>query len=61
MKAFKKVVLSPGETKDAGFVVMEDALKFYNERLEYVWESGDFIFEVGPDSKNTILLKKRIE
>lgn len=61
LKAFKKVVLSPGETKDVGFVVTEDDLKFYNERLEYVWEPGDFIFEVGPDSKNTISLKNRIE
>ena len=60
LKAFEKVVLSPGETKEVRFVITEDDLKFYNEQLESVWEPGDFIFEVGPDSKNTISLKKQI-
>ena len=60
LKAFEKVVLSPGETKEVRFVITEDDLKFYNEQLESVWEPGNFIFEVGPDSKNTISLKKQI-
>ena len=61
LKAFRKVVLAPGERADVGFVVTKDDLKFYDEKLEYVWEPGDFVFEVGPDSKHTVSLKKRIE
>ena len=61
LKAFRKVVLAPGERADIGFVVTKDDLKFYDEKLEYVWEPGDFVFEVGPDSKHTVSLKKRIE
>lgn len=61
LKSFKKIGLEPGESKDIEFSVTENDLKFYNERLEYGWEPGDFVFEIGPDSKNTISVRFKIE
>lgn len=61
LKAFQKVALKPGETRDVAFDVTKEDLKFYNADLEHIWEPGEFRFEIGPDSKNTIALKTRIE
>ena len=61
LKAFRKTDLAPGESKEVEFSITTKDLKFYNERLEYVWEPGDFVFEIGPDSKNTISIRFKIE
>jgi len=50
LKDFRKVMLAPGESRVIDFPVSEDTLKFYNARLEYVAEPGDFNLQIGLDS-----------
>lgn len=50
LKGFRKVMLAPGESRAIEFPVTEDTLKFYNARLEYVAEPGDFNLQIGLDS-----------
>ncbi|MBV8272706.1 MAG: beta-glucosidase BglX [Cupriavidus sp.] len=50
LKDFRKVMLAPGESRVIDFPVSEDTLKFYNARLEYVAEPGDFNVQIGLDS-----------
>lgn len=50
LKDFRKVMLAPGESRVIDFTIGEDQLKFYNARLEYVAEPGEFNVQVGFDS-----------
>lgn len=50
LKDFRKVMLAPGESRVIDFPIGEDKLKFYNARLEYVAEPGEFSVQVGFDS-----------
>ncbi|WP_092602711.1 MULTISPECIES: beta-glucosidase BglX [Burkholderiaceae] len=50
LKDFRKVMLAPGESHVIDFTIGEDQLKFYNARLEYVAEPGEFNVQVGFDS-----------
>ena len=40
--------------KKIEFEINSEMLKFWNEKLEYVIEEGDFKVYVGGDSKNTL-------
>lgn len=50
LKDFRKVMLQPGEARVVTFPISEDKLRFYNAKLEYVAEPGDFNVQVGLDS-----------
>lgn len=50
LKGFDKIFLKVGESKTVEFHLSVDDLRFYNPRLEYVYESGDFHVFVGGDS-----------
>lgn len=52
LKGFKKVRLSPGESKEVSFRITPELLKFYNTDLKYDWESGEFIIHVGTNSRD---------
>lgn len=52
LKGFQKVLLQPGETGKVTFRITTDDLKFYNEKLEYNWEPGEFIIRIGTDSSH---------
>ncbi|MBD3749982.1 MAG: beta-glucosidase BglX [Sphingobacteriales bacterium] len=52
LKGFKKLFLRAGETQTVTFTLTEDDLKFYNEDLEFVAESGAFKVFVGDSSTN---------
>ena len=52
LKAFRRVALKKGETQNVEFVLDEDDLKYYNSRLEYGYEPGEFEVMVGPDSRS---------
>jgi len=50
LKGFKKISLQPGEQKQVTFKITTDDLKFYNNSLNYDWEPGQFIIQVGTNS-----------
>ncbi|MBN9296715.1 MAG: beta-glucosidase BglX [Filimonas sp.] len=53
LKGFQKIKLQPGETKEVTFKITTEELKFYNTDLKYDWEAGDFIIQVGGNSRDT--------
>lgn len=61
LKGFEKISLAPGETKTVTFKITEDMLRFYNQKMEYVSEKGEFEVMVGKNSvdlqKATFILK----
>lgn len=52
LKGFQKVTLKPGESRTVHFVIDESLLKFYNAKLQYAAEPGDFNVQIGLDSQN---------
>jgi len=51
LKSFRKVFLQPGETKEVTFALTPEDLKFYNSKLEWDWESGQFVVYIGTNSQ----------
>lgn len=52
LKAFKKVSLKAGESKEISFTLSEKDLKFYNSSLKFVAEPGDFKLFIGPNVRD---------
>lgn len=52
LKNFSKISLKPGESDVVSFTLTTEDLKFYNSNLKYVWEPGEFIIYVGPNSRD---------
>jgi beta-glucosidase len=50
LRGFHKVDLQPGKTGWVTFRITPDDLKFYNSKLEYDWEPGEFIIRIGGNS-----------
>ncbi|PKD15777.1 beta-D-glucoside glucohydrolase [Salegentibacter salinarum] len=50
LKAFKKISLKKGESKEVSFEITVEDLKFYNADLEFVVEPGEFEFFVAGSS-----------
>ncbi len=61
LKGFNKIFLNPGESQSVVFKIDIDLLKFYNENMEYVAESGEFIIMVGPNSVDFKSLSLHLE
>ena len=54
LKAFRKEFFQPREIKKIEFEINCEMLKFWNEKLEYVLEEGEFKVYVGSDSQNVL-------
>jgi beta-glucosidase len=52
LKNYKKIMLQPGEQKDVSFNITPQDLKFYNTKLNYDWEPGEFIVQIGTSSSD---------
>ena len=52
LKGFEQVDLRAGESKKLSFSIDVAKLKFYNDRLQSVYEPGEFKLFVGGDSRN---------
>ena len=52
LKAFKKIQLRKGESREVTFNLGADDLRFYNKDLSYVYEPGDFKVFVGGNSRD---------
>lgn len=52
LKGFQKVKLAAGESKQVTFEISEKDLRFFNEKLEFTSEAGEFEVMVGSNSSN---------
>ena len=53
LKGFQKVFLKKGESKEVMFTLTVDDLRFYNDKLQYIYEPGDFKLFIGGSSDKT--------
>ena len=60
LKDFKRIALSPGETKQVSFTITPDKLKFYDINMKELIEPGDFQIMVGPSSRKHETVKLRV-
>ena len=51
LKGFQKIKLNPGESRIVEFPVTTEALKYYHSDLKYDWDPGEFIVQIGTNSK----------
>jgi len=52
LKGFQKIFLKKGESKEVRFILSVDDLRFYNDKLEYIYEPGDLKVFLGGSSDN---------
>ncbi|MGI8600635.1 MAG: beta-glucosidase BglX [Chitinophagaceae bacterium] len=52
LKAFQKIMIRAGETKEIVFNLSTEELKFYNGDLQWVFEPGEFTVMVGGNSRD---------
>lgn len=52
LKGFQQVQLQAGESKKITFDLQADDLRFYNDKLQYIYEPGDFKLFIGGNSKD---------
>ncbi|WP_316809388.1 beta-glucosidase BglX [Pedobacter agri] len=57
LKDFKKIMLKPGETKTVSFIIDQEKLSFYNQKLQWAAEPGGFKLMIGTASNNIRLQK----
>jgi beta-glucosidase len=52
LKGFQQVLLRPGESRKLTFTIRADDLRFYNKKLDYVYEPGEFRLYAGGSSSD---------
>jgi len=52
LKGFRKIFLQKGEAKEVRFTIGVDDLRFYNDKLQYIYEPGEFKVFVGGNSRD---------
>ncbi|HEX7457961.1 MAG TPA: glycoside hydrolase family 3 C-terminal domain-containing protein, partial [Ginsengibacter sp.] len=52
LKGFQQIFLKAGESKTITFKITTNDLKFYNDKLEYNYEPGDFKIFIGTNSED---------
>lgn len=60
LKDFQKISLKAGESKTINFTIDKEKLSFYNQKLEWVAEPGEFELMIGASSQD-IRLKDKFE
>ncbi|MBC7745137.1 MAG: fibronectin type III-like domain-contianing protein, partial [Flavobacterium sp.] len=58
LKDFKKVMLAPGESKTIIFTIDKEKLSFYNQKMKWGAEAGEFNLMIGTASNNILLASK---
>lgn len=61
LKGFRKVALAPGEEREVVFELTEGDLAFWNARMEFAAEPGDFELYVGTDADAVLSARFRLE
>jgi beta-glucosidase len=57
LKGFRKISLQPGETKTVSLEITPESLAFYDVKMKYVVEPGEFEIMVGNSSRDADLQK----
>ena len=52
LKRFQKIFLKKGESREVKFIIDINDLKFYNDKLQYIYEPGDFEIMIGKNSQD---------
>ena len=52
LKGFQKIFLKKGEAKEIRFTLTANDLRFYNDRLQYIYEPGEFRLYIGGNSSD---------
>ena len=52
LKDFKKISLQPGESKTIQFTIDKEKLSFYNEKLQWITQPGEFELMIGASSSD---------
>jgi len=52
LKGFQKIFLKKGEAKEIRFTLTANDLRFYNDRLQYIYEPGEFKLYIGGNSSD---------
>ncbi|RKP51555.1 beta-glucosidase [Cohnella endophytica] len=60
LKAFRKVTLQPGESREVEFVLSESQLRYYHANLAHDSDAGDFVAFVGSNSRDVVELPFRL-
>ena len=50
LKGFQQVSLKPGESRRISFTISAEDLRFYNDKLQYIYEPGEFRLFIGGNS-----------
>ena len=54
LKAFKKVPIKAGDTKEIAFTLRKEDFSFYDGNGDLVFEPGEFAIQIGPNSRDVI-------
>jgi len=60
LKGFEKVYLKPGESKTIQFVINKEKLSFYDQKMNWTAEPGEFKLMIG-NSSDHIMLQSKFE
>ena len=52
LKGFQRISLKKGESREVTFTLTDEHLKYYNSRLKYGYDPGDFQVMIGPNSRD---------
>ncbi|UKB77745.1 glycoside hydrolase family 3 N-terminal domain-containing protein [Chryseobacterium sp. MEBOG07] len=52
LKGFQKILIKKGESKKVEFKLTPEDLKFFDDNLNFDWESGEFDIMIGTDSQH---------
>ena len=52
LKGFQKIFIKKGESKKVDFKLTTEDLKFFDDHLNFDWESGEFDIMIGTNSQN---------
>lgn len=52
LKGFQQIFLKAGESTKISFTITADMLRFYYDKLEYIFEPGDFRIFIGGNSRD---------
>lgn len=58
LKAFEKVYLKPGESKTIQFIINKETLSFYDQKMNWTAEPGEFKLMIGNSSDHIMLQSK---